>query len=163
MPTTTVTATGRRTGGEVALKVEYADGRTLTRVVTWEKINTAEKFAAWLLAQEPDRGDEEAGLRRAFAITFHVESGVDPTTGLPWSMRVLDSVTPATLPDDAAWAALTSSSLGTITLEQALAAVDGATSLAQLRAVVRALVQVVIPMRDVVDRLLTLLRRAGLR
>ena len=154
MPTFTFLATGRKRGDVLDLRVELADGRTLARAVTWAKVNTPEKLAAWLLEQQPDDGEADANLQRAFTVTFHADQD---------GARVVDSVMPAALPDDAAWARLAGSQLGTISLAEALAAVDGAATLAQLRAVVRALVQVIIPMRDVVDRLLTGLRRAGLR
>lgn len=162
MPTFTFTATGRKRGDVLDLRVELADGRTLTRTVTWAKVNSPAKLAAWLIEQQPDDGEADPNLQRAFTVTFHTVDSTD-AQGRPVAEKVLDSVTPAALPDDAAWATLTASQLGTITLADALTAVDGATTVAQLRAVVRALVQVVIPMRDVVDRLLTGLRRAGLR
>lgn len=162
MPTFTFLATGRKRGDVLDLRVELADGRTLTRTVTWAKVNSPEKLAAWLLEQQPDAGEADANLQRAFTVAYHVVNSTGPD-GLPVAEKVVDSVTPAALPDDVAWATLAASQLGTITLPDALAAVDAATTLAQLRAVVRAVVQVVIPMRDVVDRLLTALRRAGLR
>ncbi len=154
MPTFNFLATGRKRGDVLDLRVELADGRTLTRTVTWAKVNTPEKLAAWLLEQQPDDGAADANLQRAFSVTFHTDAD---------GARVVDSVTPAALPDDEAWVRLAGSQLGTITLPAALAAVDAAANLAQLRAVVRAVVQVVIPLRDVVDRVLTGLRRAGLR
>ena len=154
MPTFTFLATGRKRGDVLDLRVELTDGRTLTRTVTWAKVNSPVKLAAWLIEQQPDDGEADASLQRAFTVAFHTDAD---------GANVVDSVTPAALPDDAAWTRLTGSQLGTISLADALAAVDAAATLAQLRAVVRALVQVVIPMRDVVDRLLTGLRRAGLR
>lgn len=162
MPTFNFLATGRKHGAELDLRVELADGRMLARTVTWAKVNTPEKLAAWLLDQRPDGGAADANLQRAFSVSYHVVTGTD-ADGRAFTANVVDSVTPAALPDDAAWVILASSQLGTITLADALAAVDGATTLAQLRVVVRALVQVIIPLRDVVDRVLTGLRRAGLR
>jgi hypothetical protein len=154
MPTVTFTATGRRHDGVVDLRVEFANGDTLTRTVTAAKINTPAKLAAWLLAQQPDSQGEATELRRAFSVTYHLT---------PEQQPIIDTVTTAEPADDAAWAVLASSQLGTITLAAALAAVDNATTLAQLKAVVRAVVQVVIPMRDVIDRVMTRLRRLGLR
>ena len=149
MPTFTFTATGRKRGDVLDLTVEMADGRQLTRTVTWAKVNSPEKLAAWLLEQQPDDGEADVTLQRTFTATFHTDAE---------GARIVDSVAAVAMPEDAAWARLTGSSLGTITLPEALAAVDAAANLAQLRAVVRAVVQVVIPLRDVVDRLLALRR-----
>lgn len=154
MPTVTFTATGRRHDGVIDLRVEFANGDTLTRTVTAAKINTPAKLAAWLLDQQPDSQGEATELRRAFSVTYHLT---------PEQQPIIDTVTAAKPADDAAWAVLADSQLGTITLAEALAAVDNATTLVQLKAVVRAVVQVVIPMRDAVDRVMTRLRRLGLR
>lgn len=158
MPTLIFTATGRRHDGVIDLTVELPDGRTLTRTVTASKINTPEKLAAWLLEQEPDRGEADATLQRTFTATFHVEQRVDPADGRSYPVRVVDSVTAAAMPEDAALDRLAGTPLATITLAEALAAVDAADTLPKLRAVVRGLVQVVIPMRDVVRRLVQLRR-----
>ena len=154
MPTLTFTATGRRHDGVIDLRVEFANGDILTRTVTASKIDTANKLALWLLEQQPDNAAEAGELRRTFTVTYHA----DLVLG-----NVIDDVQGVAPADDAAWAVLAGSQLGQVSLAQALAAVDGATTVAQLRAVVRAVVQVVIPMRDVVDRVMTGLRRLGLR
>lgn len=73
MPTFTFLATGRKRGDVLDLRVELADGRTLARTVTWAKVNTPEKLAAWLLEQQPDDGEADANLQRAFTVTFHTD------------------------------------------------------------------------------------------
>ena len=62
MPTFNFLATGRKHGAELDLRVELADGRMLARTVTWAKVNTPEKLAAWLLDQRPDGGAADANL-----------------------------------------------------------------------------------------------------
>lgn len=155
MPTLTFIATGRRRDDTLDLRVELADGRALTRTVTWAKVNTPEKLAAWLLEQQPDAGEADAMLQRTFTVSFHTTSGTD-ADGNPYTVRIVDSVTAAAMPEDAALERLAGTPLATIPLAEALAVVDGAATLAQLRAVVRGLVQVVIPVRDIVRRLLQL-------
>jgi len=107
MPTIAYTATGRRHDGVVDLRVEFANGDTLTRTVTAAKIDTPAKLAAWLLDQQPDSQGEATELRRAFSVTYHLT---------PERQPIIDAVTTAEPVDDAAWALLAGSQLGTITL-----------------------------------------------
>jgi hypothetical protein len=151
MPTTTITAWGRRVEDALQLRVELASGAVIERTVTAAKIDTPEKLAAWVLAQAPERGAEAGELRRQYTVTYHLDA-----EGAP----VVDSVALAALPEEANWAALVGSPLGGVTVAPARAAIAGATD---WKPILRSVVRVVIPLRDIVERVLLALRRLGLR
>lgn len=154
MPTTIISASGERNlkDGTVDLRVELDSGAVIERLgVTWSKVNTPEKLARWVLDQPTDTRSDATELRRQFAVTYHVEED---------GARVVDSVQAAELPEDAHWAALAGGPLGRMTVAQALDLIDRATD---WKPIARGLVRVVIPLRDVVERIMGILRRNGQR
>src|SRR5262245_6426600 len=116
MPTIILDAWGRRYDEVVELRVALPDGTTIQRTVTASKINTPEKLAQWVLDQPAERGVEATDIRRQFAVAYHVGAEGE---------RIVDSVTPAELPEDAQWAVLASSPLGSVTVAEAEAIIDG--------------------------------------
>lgn len=161
MPTTTFTAWGQRSGDAVALRVALASGAVIERTVSWSKVNTDAKLAEWVLAQLDQAGGDE--IRRQVTVDFHLEQRSTPAGTMASSVPVIDTVTPAELPEDVHWTELAGSPLGSVTVAQAVATIDTAQNLADVKVVLRSLARVVIPLRDVVERVLTLLKRGGIR
>ena len=161
MPTTTFTAWGQRTGEFVSLRVALASGLVLERTVTWDKVNTDAKLAAWVLAQLDPAGDEE--IRRQLTVDFHAEERSTADGQMISSVLVVDGVTPAALPEDVEFNALLAGPLGTVTVAQAVAAIDAAGTLADVKAILRSMARLLIPLRNVVERVLALLKRGGVR
>lgn len=152
MPTMFLDAWGRRNGEVVDLRVGLPDGTVIARQVTWSKVETPAKLAQWVLDQAVEPGVDV--LHQQFTVDFHL----DGSGGL-----VVDAVTAAGLPEDTAWSQLAGSALGTVTVAEAVATIKAAASLADVKAILANMARLVIPMRDVVQRLLAGLRRLGLR
>ena len=65
--------------------------RIITREIDRSEFDTWEKFADWLINQEPEfilLPDKEKSL----GITFHIETVTDPETGIETTIRVVDEV-----------------------------------------------------------------------
>lgn len=155
MPTITFTAWGQRSGDTLALRVELESGAVIERTVTWAKVNTPEKLAAWVLAQAQPPGVDAGELRRKVTVTYHTD-GHDP-------QLIIDQVTTALPSEDVEFAGLLAGPLGAVTVAQALTTIDAAQSLSDFKTILRHLARVVIPLRNIVEQMLALLRRVGVR
>lgn len=63
----------------------------IVREVEASQFSTWEELAAWLINQEFDFA-LEPDWEKTLTITFHIETVVDPETGLSSQIRVVDSV-----------------------------------------------------------------------
>ena len=87
-----------RKGDVVRLVLRRGDRRT-TRDLLWSEVDSEAKFADWLVSQTFPAGATEPTLRRALAVEAHQEQVIDPETGLPVDVWVVDSVSSALLPE----------------------------------------------------------------
>ena len=82
----------RRNSNNILFTATDNLNRQIVREIDISDIDTWQKFARWLITQEPEfvtLPEKEKSL----SITFHTETNTDPETGQEYSIRVLDDVT----------------------------------------------------------------------
>ena len=147
MPTIIVDVSAIRDGELVDLVITR-NGEQLTTTLQLTEVNTAEKFAAWLLSQTLEPVQIEPDLQRRFTIDFHPETVTDPDTGEEYIVRVVDSVTGEPLPDAAAGAEYDSLPIAGMTADEAAAWIDtNVTDLASIKAGMAQLARAVVLLR----------------
>ena len=162
MPTTIFNVHGQTERAAIHLSVE-TDGKYYDRTVTRSKIDTPEKLARWLLDQPVSVRNDDVDFRRRLSVTWHEEQLPDPLTGQLVTIRIIDEVAAAQPGEETAWADLLASPLGAVTLAEANTAVDGISNLAEAKVYFKRLNAVVLAQRDVLARLLEVMKGAGAR
>lgn len=164
MPTTTYDISAKKDGDSRAihLTVTSPTGR-YERRVTRAKVDSPAKMAEWLLNQSTSPTGDEAMFRYRLAVTWHTEQIQDALSGQPATIKVVDTVDAREPVEEAAWAGVINSPLGTATLAEANSVVDGITDLAGAKAYLRQLNAVIIGLREINRRILETLRESGIR
>ena len=162
MATTIFDIHGQVERNAIHLSVETNTGH-YERAVTKSKIDTPAKLARWLLDQSGVARNDDPTFRRRLMVTWHEEQQLDPLSRQPVTIRVIDEVKAAQPGEETAWADLLASPLGTVTLAEADMAVDGISNLAEAKVYLKRLNAVVLAQRDVLARLLEVMRGAGVR
>lgn len=74
------------------------ENKPVSRIVTYNKVDTTGKLANWLIVQNLDDLQPDMALQKQYQIEFHLEEVVDDETGESIQIKVIDLVITENLP-----------------------------------------------------------------